>query len=744
MDIDPGLGHWARRLGARAEAARGRRPLILAGSADWTAAAARAMTAALRATADPAQPEADALWLTDRDLWIGERPPGARPLGAGVRLVGGEGGLLVYDAWSGFDPDGFGAACGTLRGGGLLLMLTPPLPAWTEGTDPQAERIAVWPHGADTLARRFVGRLARVLTDKDAACPILGEGQPLPDLPESPDPPTRLPISPQDPSQPATPDQALAIEALLRLARGRARRPLVLVAHRGRGKSAALGLAAARLLSQGPVRLLATAPRRDACESLFRHAALAWPEGQPVAGGLAANDGSLLFRPPDAILESVPPADLLLVDEAAGIPAPLLAELLELYPRVAFATTVHGYEGTGRGFELRFRATLDRRTPGWRRRALETPIRWAPDDPLERLVFQALLLDATPAPGSELKDAGSRTCRFERLDRDRLATDDETLSQVFGLLVLAHYQTRPLDLRMLLDGPNIRVYGLRHGERIAATLIAAEEGGMGDPSLRQAIFEGTRRPRGHLLPQTLSAHAGLGEAPALRYLRVVRIAVHPTLARQGLGRLCLRRLYREARRDGFDLVGTSFGATPELIGFWSACGYRPAQIGTSRNAASGEHALAMLRPASAAGWTLARGAERRLEARLGILLPGPLRRLDPRVAAALAAAIRVAPGETTPAGPHDPYAETQSEIRAFAAGRRTLEAALPVLADLVRRRLRSALRARRLDLEEAALALAAARQLRPISELVSAFDASGREALLVRLRGLVARLIPAD
>jgi tRNA(Met) cytidine acetyltransferase len=722
----------ARRLSAQARSANHRLALVLSGTADWTAAAAQSAVAALTDT--PA--DSGTLWLTERDLWDGSRPPGALPLAAGTRLIGGECGLLIYDAWSGFDPDGFGAAAGTLRGGGLLLLLAPPLDAWPGLADPQAERIAVWPYRAETVGGRFIGRLAQVLRPRPG-CVVLREGEAAPELDQPLEPPERTPAPHPDPRLPATPDQAQAIDALLRLARGRARRPLVLNAHRGRGKSAALGIAAARLMVEGLGRILVTAPRRDACEALFRHAALAWPGARPGEGGLDDEGRTIVFLPPDAVLETHPTADLLLVDEAAGIPAPLLAGLLERYPRVAFATTVHGYEGTGRGFDVRFRATLERRTPGWQALTLETPIRWSADDPLEPLVFRALLLDASPASASDLADASPKTCRFERLDRDRLATDESMLSQVFGLLVLAHYQTRPLDLRMLLDGPNVRVYALRRGDLVAATLIAAKEGGMEDPELRQAIFAGDRRPRGHLLPQTLSAHGGLRDAPALRYLRVVRIAVHPALARRGLGRSMLRQLFREARRDGIDALGTSFGATPELIAFWSACGYRPAQIGTGRNAASGEHALVMLRRTSPRGWTFAHQAERRMERRLPILLPGPLRRLDPRVAAALAATIRAEP----PAPEWDEEPAARAERQSFASGHRTLDAALPALADLARRCLGPALRARALTLDDAALLTASVRQLRPIRELVEPFGAAGRDDLTRRLRALAGRLM---
>jgi tRNA(Met) cytidine acetyltransferase len=702
---------------------------VLAGDRDWTVEGARVVAAALTPATG---------WrthcLTDRELL-----PGSLPLDAGTRLIGTECDLLIVDTWSGMDPDGLGAASGTLKGGGLLVLLTPPLADWPKLADPQAGRIAVWPERAETCTGRFVSRLARVLARCTGVTAVRQGSEPprlalLPPHPGAAEPQTQAETT--DPSEPATGDQRLAVAAILRLARGRAHRPLVLTAHRGRGKSAALGIAAARLVQRGLTRILVTAPRRAACESLFRHAALAWPGSVPEGGGLAAGGAQIRFLSPDALRETHPEADLLLVDEAAGIPAHLLADLLALYPRSVFATTVHGYEGTGRGFEVRFRATLDRLTPDWRPLALDAPIRWASSDPLEALIFRALLLDASPVPAEDIAQAEPGACDFERLDRAALANDEATLSQVFGLLVLAHYQTKPLDLRMLLDGPNIRVYALRFGQPVVATVLAAEEGGMDNAGLRDAIYEGWRRPRGHLLPQTLSAHAGLADAPRLRYLRVVRIAVHPALARRGLGRLMLRCLFKEARRDGFDLLGASFGATPELIAFWDACGYRPAQLGTSRNAASGEHALAVLRRSSREGAALARQAERRLESRLPALLPGPLRRLDPRVAAALIGMLRV-----PPPGPAWPPPDEAIEVDSFVTGNRTLEAALPVLAELCRRRLGAALRSGRIDPEGAGLLIAATRQLRPAGELAEAFGDSGRATLIQRLRRLAGLLL---
>ncbi len=705
--------------------------LVVSGDRPWSAATARAVAEAS---------DGPAVWLSDRPIHLS-----AKPLDTATYLLGGESRLLVYDAWSGFDPDGFGAATGTLRGGGLLILLCPPLDDWPSHPDPQARRITPWPLTADGVTGRFMARLVRVLR---AASGVVIVAQAAPDWPAAGGPPpARSPgltedghlVDIRDPTQAATPDQHRAVAAIVHHARGRPHRPLVLTADRGRGKSAALGIAAARLLARppetpGPRSILVTAPRRAAAEALFRHAALAWAGAHPVGSDLTDGLRMIAFLAPDALCQDHPAADLLLVDEAAGIPAPLLSTLLGHYPRVVFATTVHGYEGTGRGFDLRFRETLDRRTPHWQALTLATPIRWAPSDPLEALVFRSLLLDAAPLSIDKAPSTGP----VEVLDRDSLATDDDTLGQVFGLLVLAHYQTRPLDLRLLLDGPGVRVLILRDGGRIAATLIAVEEGGLTDPDLLRDIFDGRRRPRGHLLPLTLSAHGGHLDAPRLRYLRVIRIAVHPGLTRHGLGRRLLRALFREARRDGIDLLGASFGATPGLIGFWDASGYRPVQIGTSRNAASGEHALVMLRPASTMGWTFLSAAGRRLGHRLPVLLAGPLRSLDPTVAAAIIAALRHPLGSS--ALDLDGDGASDLELGSFTAGHRTLEAVLPALALLAYRTLGPALRAGGLTPAEAALLVATAGQLRPVGDLVRLFGARGREELVANLRRLVGRM----
>jgi tRNA(Met) cytidine acetyltransferase len=142
----------------------------------------------------------------------------------------------------------------------------------------------------------------------------------------------------------------------------------------------------------------------------------------------------------------------------------------------------------------------------------------------------------------------------------------------------------------------------------------------------------------------------------------------------------------------------------------------------------------MLRRVSRQGASFLGAAGRRLEARLPVLLPGPLRRLDSAVAASL---IAVSWGSIAGV----PDSADLMELRSFTHGFRTLEAALPVLATATRQRLGVALRSGQVSFKEAALLVAVVFQLRPAGELVALFQAGGRAALIQILREIVGRLL---
>ncbi len=689
MAPSPSLSALAQALAADAAASRQRRALVLAGESEWSQTSADEVINAL-----PGE------WC-----WIGEGEGRVAPDKAPT-LLGGEWHGLVYDARAGFDPDAFGAVAGTLRAGGLLLLLTPPLAEWHCFPDPQRRRIAVHPYGEEQVGGRFLERLARLLRDSPD-CTLVGQGSVLPAIqPTHPAPQAQQ----QGLGECATADQRAAVEALCRVAQGHRRRPLVLVSDRGRGKSSALGLAAARLLKQGVKRIVVTAPRRAAVEQIFKH---------------AGEMEGLRFEPPDRVAHQELPCDLLLVDEAAAIPAPLLERMLRRHARIAFATTVHGYEGTGRGFDLRFRKVLDEVTPQWRRLRLEQPIRWAEHDPVERLVFRALLLDAEPAADEVVAGLALEECRIERVGRDTLLQAEPLLSQLFGLLVLAHYRTTPADLRNLLDGPNIAIYLLRHGETLLAAALVAHEGGL-EEALSQQVYEGRRRLHGNLLPQSLATHAGLADASRLRAARVMRIAVHPARQGEGLGRRLIEGIARQL--DGVDYLGASFGGDARLLDFWRQCHCLPVRVGLKREASSGAHAVMVMRPLTPGGEVLFGEARRRLSMQLPTLLSEPLADLEAELV------VRLLHGSGQPL----PDEMAWADACAFAATSRDYGNCLYGL----RQTLHYALSEMPLNLASTQLSLAIGKVLqgRGWPELVHEHALAGRKEAVRALRAIFRRL----
>ncbi|MGM0595086.1 MAG: tRNA(Met) cytidine acetyltransferase TmcA [Pseudomonadota bacterium] len=592
-----------------------RATLVISGEAAWCRAQAAAVMAAFGGG--------------DGCLWLGgEAFPPCRPLGwqQARSQLGSEAERLVVDGLEGFDAEAFGALSGTLRAGGLLLLLTPPLERWPERPDPQLARMLLHPWQPQAVAGRFIRRFVEVLRSS----PDIGfwsQGG-APQLPASA-PPHWSGLSEGDLY--AGEEQRLAVAAVHHVAKGHAHRPLVLSADRGRGKSAALGIAAAQLLQQGLRRILVSAPRIAAAEQIFAHAAAQLPGCEAQRGRLGWQGAELVFVPPDALVQAPHRGALLLVDEAAAIPAALLERMLAAYPRVVFATTIHGYEGTGRGFALRFRQVLESRTPGWRAMQLSQPVRWAEGDPLERLAFRTLLLDAEPAAAEAVVGASVERCRVETLEAAQLLGRERDLSQLFGLLVLAHYRTSPNDLRQLLDGPQQYIHLLRFAGEIVGVALVVDEGAL-DGELAQQVYLGRRRVQGHLLPQSLANHAGFPEAARLAGARVMRVAIHPRLQGRGLGSLLLAEVVRAAGTRGRDYVGASFGATSDLLRFWQRQGWLPVRLGLRREASSGSHSVMVMKPLSERGERLFLQLWERFAELLPELLAGPLSALDGELA----------------------------------------------------------------------------------------------------------------
>ncbi|MFQ3295453.1 MAG: tRNA(Met) cytidine acetyltransferase [Natrialbaceae archaeon] len=550
--------------------------------------------------------------------------------------------VIVVDAHDELRPNGLGTVVGAVDGGGLLVLCTPPLDEWPTRRDGFDEGLAVPPFSVEAVTAHFRRRLVDLLdrhrgiavVDLDAG-EIRNDGltRPVPRLEEAwfrRQKPSAFPGAAYDAC--LTEDQADAVDALEVLREdGQA---VVIEADRGRGKSSAAGLAAGSLAAEG-ADVLVTAPAFRSAAEVFERARELLETIDDIQtdeeNRLIGTEGCLEFRDPFDAVEAVDEYDLLIVDEAAALGVDLLESTLAA-DRVAYATTVHGYEGAGRGFSVRFRDRLEESDQEITDVTMSAPIRYAAGDPVEAWGFHTLMLDARPPVDALVAGARPSSTTYRRIDAEELASDEHLLREVFGLLVLAHYRTEPNDLARLLDAPNVRVRALTHEGHVVSVALLAREGGL-PPDVRSDMYKGGR-VRGNMLPDVLTSQLRDEDAGAPVGLRVLRIATHHAVRSSGLGSRLLGEV-REEFADEVDWLGTGYGATPELLRFWERNGYRSVHLATTRNETSGEYSVLMLNPTSEAGRDLAERHERWFVDRIASVLSDPLDDADPDVVRAV-------------------------------------------------------------------------------------------------------------
>lgn len=633
------VAELARNAKREAEAANERRVLVLAGERDRGIDAAYDIVDAVSEsglgndvdgdgpaenddTAENDTPAGDAPTVSIVSTREGFRFEEHRPREAD-ELLGRTREIVVLDCHEQFVPNALGRSVGAVDGGGLLLLVTSDLDAWPGIRDRFDDSLAVPPYDIDDVTGRFRERFVETLRSHPGiAIVALGAGPDGDDVIErdgltgtpddsagSPRASTRRrPTAPPNATFPAatyeaclTGEQARAVRAFESLATpGNA---VVVEADRGRGKSSAAGLAAGALALAGD-DVLVTAPAfRNAAELFARARELIEDENTASTGGggtrrLDVPGGGCVRYLPSAEAADLPDdPDAVIVDEAAALPVGLLEAFLDV-PAVAFCTTVHGYEGAGRGFSIRFRERLLDSSFAVQDVLLDEPIRYARNDPVEAWAARALLLDARPAVDEAVAGTAVADTTYRTLSTDELLADETVLGEAFGLLVAAHYRTEPNDLARLLDAPNLSARALVTGERVVAVALLAREGGL-SAETRRAMYEG-ERVRGNMVPDLLTSQLRDESAAEPQGLRTVRIATHHAVRDRGFGSHLLDRIHAEFG-DDVDYFSVGYGATPRLLRFWQRAGYRTVHLSTSRNDISGEHSAIMVRPARGDG-----------------------------------------------------------------------------------------------------------------------------------------------
>jgi len=351
------------------------------------------------------------------------------------------------------------------------------------------------------------------------------------------------------------------------------------LAHRGRGKSAMLGMLARQFHEKHPNKaVVLTSPHRASVAIALEWARLEsdfleWTSVEDVLG--------MRFR---AIEDT-----LLLIDEAAAFPVTTLRALLAKFPHVCAVSTLHGYEGSSMGFKHRALPLFHNV------HTLHKPFR-APEDKLEALIHSALYLDAElrdPQPEISESSSGNEIAKSEAViphTSDRVVRrleERDSLNAVFALLNKAHYKTKPADFE-LLDKPNVHCWVCEEGSLIAACLVSVEHAPVND----SIWLNDARIDMESFLPHTLAQHAGY-DLPSPT-LRIVRIVVDPEWQRRGVASEFLHHIEKH-----YDVrsIGAVFGATPELLSFWRKLDYHPVWCASSEDASSGTFAVTMIKNA---------------------------------------------------------------------------------------------------------------------------------------------------
>ena len=529
--------------------------------------------------------ERNTLWFTD----LADNRVETTPFKHAKNKLGQEVDTVVFDLNNVLDANALGAISGCIRGGGELFLILPK-----EGTGHERSL--------------FYQRLLRILEKHSVPILTLADN---PTLSLNTISSKKTLLSNEQPA--ATSDQQKTILAIQKVVSGHRNRPLVITSNRGRGKSSAIGMAVKAMLSQQTIRIIVCAPTRAMVAPLFQ---------------FAGAQENLSFIAADKLVSELPAANLVIVDEAGAIPVPILSKLLTHYSRIVFSTTLHGYEGNGRGFAIRFYKQLDQKTPDWRAIELDEPIRWGQGDPLEKFTNDLLLLDTEPAELDELPEVISKNLSYKRLTAPQLLEDESLLRQLFGLLVIAHYQTRPSDLVHLLDDNQVSIHVLLLDKNVVATTIINHEGGL-DSELSRAIYRGERRPKGHLVPQILLSQVGLQETASLKTDRIMRVATHANFRRKQFASQLLANL--EMHSDA-DYLSTSFGLSEELLHFWDYAAYKAVYLGLKKEASSGNHSAVMLKAISKEGQKLQQIAVETFARNFAAQLGDALREYNPELA----------------------------------------------------------------------------------------------------------------
>ncbi|XP_053141280.1 RNA cytidine acetyltransferase isoform X3 [Hemicordylus capensis] len=379
------------------------------------------------------------------------------------------------------------------------------------------------------------------------------------------------------------------------------RSTVALTAARGRGKSAALGLAIAGAVAFGYSNIFVTSPSPDNLNTLFEFVFKGFDTLQyqehldyEIIQSLNPEFNKAVvrvnvFREHRQTIQYIHPADavklgqaeLVVIDEAAAIPLPLVKNLLGPY-LVFMASTINGYEGTGRSLSLKLIQQLRQQSAQAQASvtaenkitttvklssartlqevSLQESIRYAPGDAVEKWLNDLLCLDCLNITRIISGCPLPETCDLYYVNRDTLfcyhRASEAFLQRLMALYVASHYKNSPNDLQMLSDAPAHHLFCLlppvpptqNSLPEVLAVVQVCLEGEISRQSIMNSLARG-KKASGDLIPWTVSEQFQDPDFGSLSGGRIVRIAVHPDYQGMGYGSraLNLLQMYYEGK-----------------------------------------------------------------------------------------------------------------------------------------------------------------------------------------------------
>ncbi|TPX63806.1 hypothetical protein SpCBS45565_g06335 [Spizellomyces sp. 'palustris'] len=408
-----------------------------------------------------------------------------------------------------------------------------------------------------------------------------------------------------------TVDQAKAVLTFIEaIADKNLRSTVALTAARGRGKSAALGLSMAAAVAYGYSNIFITSPSPENLKTLFEFIfkgfdALGYEEHLDYDIVQSTNPAFQkavvrvnIFRDHRQTIQWIQPSDynvlaqaeLVVIDEAAAIPLPIVRNLLGPY-LVFMASTINGYEGTGRSLSLKLLNQLREQSRGFtsakgdipgngtvvsrdgkerksnagnttsaptvignrvlREIKLDEPIRYGAGDPVESWLNRLLCLDCCNPDTKQVRmPAGCphpSKCELYYVNRDTLFSfhpvSEAFLQKMMSLYVASHYKNTPNDLQLMSDAPAHHLFVLLPpvDEARATTLPeplcvvqVCLEGTIAKGAALSSLAKGVRAS-GDLIPWVVTQQFQDDDFATLSGARVVRIATHPDYVGMGYG-----------------------------------------------------------------------------------------------------------------------------------------------------------------------------------------------------------------